>query len=253
MTDDEKDASSVRITYFAFGGRATPIRLACILGQVSFDDEFMDHKTLVERQASGAMRWKGLPEMTVYDKDSNAMVTVGQSNACLRYVGTLGGLYPKDLFESALVDEVNDACEDMTGLISPTMHMKDDAEKKAAREALLVTDGYVLPYWIAKFETRFEENEQRGCTNGFIVGDSLSIADLKFYAVTMFFTSGFLDYIPTDIFTPHKRISAFTAKMAADERISNYLAGFQQRLADFKEQKGDACVKYGGKFCPGFV
>merc|ERR1712241_880044 len=100
----------------------------------------------------------------------------------LRYIGSVGGTYPKGLVERALVDEVLDSSEDLLGLVVPPWLMKiygDDQDKANAAIEALMKDK--LPYWLKKFEDRLEENEKRGNKNGFFVGDSITIADLKFY------------------------------------------------------------------------
>ena len=66
--------------YFAFGGRAAPLRIAAFLGGVAYQDEFITNNK--EQKAEGKRRWSGLPEIVVGDQ------VIGQSNACLRYIGT---------------------------------------------------------------------------------------------------------------------------------------------------------------------
>ena len=118
-------------------------------------------------------------EIVILDKDGKDMLTIGQSNACLRYIGGISGSYPEGNVQRALVDEVLDSSEDLLGLIVPPIFMEDENEKKEAVKALM-KDKYGLPYWFKKFEARLEENEKRGNKNGFFVGDSITIADLKY-------------------------------------------------------------------------
>ena len=56
---------------------------------------------------------------------------ITQSNTINRYVGKLAGLYPKDDWQAALVDEVMDAVEDVATKISNTMALEGEAKKKA--------------------------------------------------------------------------------------------------------------------------
>ena len=75
-----------------------------------------EHKLAVE---SGGRRWKGLPEITVYGKDNKAVVEIGQSNACLRYIGSLCALYPSaNPLQAALIDEVLDSVEGTSSMPS---------------------------------------------------------------------------------------------------------------------------------------
>merc|ERR1711879_742085 len=52
-----------------------------------------------------------------------------------------------------------------------------------------------FPYWFQKFENRFTENEARGSKSGYIVGDKMTVADLKLYYSLGFLTSGRVDHI----------------------------------------------------------
>ena len=76
----KQDSPSFTVRYFAFGGRAAPMRYAAFLGGVAYQDEFIMNAK--EQKAEGKRRWSGLPEMVVGDQ------VIGQSNACLRYIGT---------------------------------------------------------------------------------------------------------------------------------------------------------------------
>ena len=60
---------------------------------------------------------------------------LAQSNTINRYVGKLTGLYPKDDWQAARVDEVMDAIEDINGRIGATFQLEGEAKQKA-REAL---------------------------------------------------------------------------------------------------------------------
>ena len=87
MAEQKSDSPSVRITYYAMPGRAAPIRLACQLGGISYEDNFITSEEQKQQKADGKRRWSGPPEITIFDKNGKELVTIGQSNACLRYVG----------------------------------------------------------------------------------------------------------------------------------------------------------------------
>ena len=38
-----------------------------------------------------------------------------------------------------------------------------------------------LTYWLNKFEQRLRENKERGNEDGYVVGDQLTVADLKLF------------------------------------------------------------------------
>jgi len=245
---EQKEQCSFRITYYAFGGRAAPLRAAASLGGISYEDVFITGAQQKEDKAAGKRRWSGPPEVTVFDKDGKELVTIGQSNACLRYIGKLAGLYPENPVQRALIDECLDSMEDSMNLATPSGSLEAEA-KKAARLKLMEPAGF--PYWFNKFELRMEENEKRGNKNGYLVGDTVTIADLKAYYGLAFLTSGMLDHIDGNkLLEPCKRLQAFMSKMKEDERIKKFEAEFAERQKANKENKVSS-FKVAGKFMPG--
>ena len=120
-------------------------------------------------------------------------VRSAQSNAILRFAGRLSGLYPVDNPVQALkVDEALDLGEDINDLLGPSLH-EQDMEKKLAMRKVLAEE--TLPFWADCFERLLVANGN----TGFIVGDSLSVADLKLYWIIDFLTNGSLDGIPTSL------------------------------------------------------
>ena len=83
------DKPSFRVTYFGFGGRGAPLRVAASLGGLSYEDKFISFDQHKQEKADGKRRWNGLPEITIFDKNGNELTTIGQSNACLRYIGIM--------------------------------------------------------------------------------------------------------------------------------------------------------------------
>ena len=77
------------------------------------------------------MRWSGVPELTVLDKNGRDAMTLGQSNSCIRFVGSLGGVYPENPLLRALCDEVMDSAEDLIGIAAGAAFSGDDAKKEA--------------------------------------------------------------------------------------------------------------------------
>ena len=103
-------------------------------------------------------------------------------------------MYPVDDPVQALkVDEALDLGEDINGLMGPSIHEKDDAKRLAMRKVLAED---TLPFWAECLERLLVSNGN----TGFIVGDSLSVADLKLYWIIDWLTSGMLDGIPTTLF-----------------------------------------------------
>ena len=260
---EQKEQSSFRVTYYASTGRAVPLRQAAALGGISFEDKFITKEQQNQQKANGLRRWSGPPEITILDKDGKDVVTIGQSNACLRYIGNISGTYPKSFVQRALVDEVLDSSEDLLGVAGKVAFNPDeDAKAKAAKE-LVKADGS-LAYWLNKFESRLEENEKRGNKNGFFVGDSITIADLK-YVISQNDQHSCIMY-PNDRFTAvfiyagmitgamelvkgYKRISALLEAVPKNEKIKAFAEVFDKNTAAAKEGKGME-FKYEGKAVP---
>jgi glutathione S-transferase len=99
---------------------------------------------------------------------------------------------PADPFAAAKVDEVIDVCTDITGIVSPTMR-EQDPEKKAAMRATLALEG--LPKWFGYLEALLARNG----SNGFFVGDELTIADIAVWRLMGWLTGGALDGVPKTV------------------------------------------------------
>eukprot|EP01084_Bolivina_argentea_P260601 440141_1 len=233
---NQRDPPHFRIIYFAFGGRAAPLRLAAYLGGICYEDRFESFRDHGLAKKEDIRRWVGIPEVTILDKYGNDVVTVGQSNACLRYIGTLTGLYPTDIVKRLLVDEILDSVEDMNNMMSLSMKEKDSEKKKSMRLGLMQKDK--LPYMCHKFEKRLEENEKRGFKNGYFVGDQLSIADLKFYFQIKTILNGNLDYIDGHaLVEPNPRIVAFAQSIEDLQGFKNFKIEFAKQQKEYKQKK----------------
>ena len=63
------------------------MRYAAAIGGLAFEDEFETKEEHGKKKAEGLRRWSGPPEVTAFDKDGKAITALGQSNACLRFIG----------------------------------------------------------------------------------------------------------------------------------------------------------------------
>ena len=114
---------------------------------------------------------------------------VTQSNSILRYVGKLGGLYPKDDLQALYCDEVMSAVENLNYHVGQTMRLPAN-ELQAAREKLM--DG-----WLTTFVRGINGLLTRG-GGSYFADQRLTVADLKVFVDTRRLGSGMLDYIPKD-------------------------------------------------------
>lgn len=209
---------SLRLRYFPFPGRAGPIRDTLRIGNIDFDDEHVHPEQFGQRRAAGEFPFGGLPVLDI--ETTEGKICSAQSNAILRFAGRLSGLYPvDDLVQSLKVDEALDLGEDINQLMSPSLHEQDTERKLAMRKELAEA---TLPFWAGCFERLLMVNGN----TGFIVGNDLTVADLKLYWIIDWLTSGMLDGIPTSLFDKWSAITAWRKNVAA-ERDKRLAAGAQ--------------------------
>ena len=85
--------------------------------------------------------------------------------------------------------------EDLRGAVGPTIRMPD-AEKKAAREALVA--GF-LPAWARAAEKNISGGP-------FFGGAELNVVDLKLHMAVRWFIGGAVDHIPATIFADYPKL-----------------------------------------------
>jgi glutathione S-transferase len=171
------------LTYFDFdGGRGEAARLVMHLGGIAFEDKRIAGKD-----------WPALRDKTPFQAMPVLEVdgkVITQSNTINRYLGKLAGLYPKDDWQAALVDEVMDAVEDISTRIGNTMALEGEAKKKA-REALAAGP---IPRFLQQIEARLKAGG-----GDWFVEKRLTVADLKCFLWVRWLKSGALDHVPADI------------------------------------------------------
>jgi glutathione S-transferase len=180
------------LTYFDLdGSRGEVARLAMHLAGIAFEDKRIAGKDWPALRNSTP--FQSLPVLEVDGK------VIAQSNTINRYLGKLAGLYPKDDWQAARVDEVMDAVEDIIIMIGSTFALEGEAKKKA-REALAAGS-------IAHFLRQFEARLKAGGGEWF-VENRLTVADLKCYLLVRWLKSGVLDHIPADLVDQHAPLLA---------------------------------------------
>jgi glutathione S-transferase len=183
--------TSLRLRYMEFPGRAQAIRDTLRIGRIDFVDEHLTGDQFHDCRAAGEFPFGGIPVLVI--ETIAGTQCVAQSNAILRFAGRLTGLYPvDDPLQALKVDEALGMGEDINCLLEPSLHEQDTDRKMAMRKVLAEES---LPYWIDCFERLLVAN---GST-GFIVGNDLTIADLKLYWIIDWLTMGLLDGIPKNL------------------------------------------------------
>jgi len=180
-----------RLIYFdAPVSRGEECRLALHLAGVDFEDvriKVADWPALKEQTPYGALPVLELP----------GEAPLAHSNAILVLIGRRHGLHPADDVEAARHEGMMQHVEDLRAKVSPTLRMAD-AEKKAAREALVAD---FLPAW----GRAAERNIARA---PFFGGDRIHVVDLKLYMAVRWFNGGKVDHIPATIFDGYPKLAA---------------------------------------------
>jgi glutathione S-transferase len=175
------------LTYFDIdGSRGEVARLALHLAGIAFEDKRIPRNDWARHRDS--MPFQSVPVLEVDGE------LIAQSNTINRYVGKLAGLYPKDDWQAARVDEVMDAIEDITIMIGSTFTLEGEAKRKA-REGLAAGS-------ISRFLEQLESRLKAGGGEWF-VENRLTVADLKCYLWVRWLKSGVLDHVPADIVDEH--------------------------------------------------
>lgn len=184
--------AKVKLTYFDFArSRGEEVRLALNIAGVAFDDNRVDFETFGKIKPD-------LPNGSLPILEIEGKGIFGQSNAILRLIGRQHGLHPQDPFEAARHDALMDAAEDLRTRISPTNRIKDDAERKAAKQAL--ASDYI-PQWARSVERLIGDGP-------FVGGDQPSVVDIKLYMVHIWISAGGIEDIAADLFDPYPKFAA---------------------------------------------
>jgi len=94
------------------------------------------------------------------------------------------------------------------------------------------------------FEDRLNENEKRGNKNGYFVGDSVSIADLKGFFSLKSLSAGIYDGIPTDVLKKYTKISNLVDKMSKDKKYVSFDELFKKNVELYKKDSKNNQAKY---------
>jgi len=198
----------ISLTYFDGAGRAEPIRLAFLLGNVDFEDTRVDAEGWAKMKAAPsfatALPLGQLPVLTV---DGAAYA---QSAAQLRFAGKLAQLYPADAVEQLKVDEV---LETVLEVLNKAPQSVDDGKKKALREQYAATHMRRL---LALVDRRIAAHE-----SGWSAG-AFSIADLAVFTTCNLISSGQFDHVGPDYCEQFAGVAGLCSRVAAIPKVWAY-------------------------------
>ncbi|OAJ38351.1 hypothetical protein BDEG_22295 [Batrachochytrium dendrobatidis JEL423] len=178
---------SLKLVYFDARSKGEVIRLCMHVGSIPFEDYRVVRST----------EWPSLKPQTPFGQlpllTIDNSTTIAQSNAILRYVGTLAGLYPStDLLNAALVDQIVLQITDIRNLHNATKKDPDPVRVVATRETLATT---CYPAMFGYLDKTIAQHS----AGIWAVGHTLTIADLMIYANVSFIKDGQWAGIPADL------------------------------------------------------
>ncbi|GKZ01362.1 hypothetical protein MPSEU_001087200 [Mayamaea pseudoterrestris] len=203
---------SIKLTYFDFGGRAEPIRLALALSKIPFEDHRISRADWLALKPNTP--YGQVPLLTVDGDEPKA-----QSMAILRYVGATFSetLYPRErLYE---IEEALGVLDDFWTSWSPCYFMamspqiygypegfgKTEEGQECIKQMRINWLETKLPELAKNIEHLIEKN------GGLWIGskEEPTIADCVAYFQLDSFTLGHMDHIPTDCLDKYTSLKAY--------------------------------------------
>lgn len=215
--------------YFSLAGRAEVARL--LLHTATKKVEWVDkrHEFADWQAVKPSTTFRQLPALQLEDGSFLA-----QSSAIDRYLAVKTGAEPKDELAWARSDEVYAFLEDLWMTLAPTMRIKDEVEKLAARKA--ACEGPLRE----KLDLLDAHLAKLGNDAWFSGLDRPSYADFAIFNWMSVLKCGWLDGIPETIWAGHTNIVAFHARVAALDGVKSWYALPENQ--DENRQKGAAPV-----------
>mmetsp|Transcript_17711 Transcript_17711/g.24993 ORF Transcript_17711/g.24993 Transcript_17711/m.24993 type:complete len:233 (-) Transcript_17711:106-804(-) len=209
------------LTYFPIGGRAEAIRLAAAAGGVCFSNKVVSFPEFVAMKDS--LPLGQLPVLEIESSEGEKSILT-ESDGILRYFGKISGLYPTDNVKAMEVDAILGVLEDLSkpmvttvggavrNLLSETEWTTE--EKLAIRKRCIETN---FPRFLG-----FIENKIKASDGPWVVGDAMTVADLKIFASMSWYQSGVLDGVPTDVLSAYPSILKLMDAVMQNEGIKNW-------------------------------
>lgn len=214
-------AEKPKLTYFQVRGRAELTRLTFAAGGVDFEDERVSLAEMRRRKAEGELTFGQMPTLTVGGR------MYAQSYSIAKYAAKLGGLLSADPLVALAVEQVVDTTEDVRSKFVPIRYMPLTPEQRLDKYKDFF--GVTLPALLANFEKLFDG----AGSSGFLVGDSLSLADIAVFNMCLYLTAPSCEVqaasaehakMGTDCLTAFPRLQAHTSMVAALPKIADWLA-----------------------------
>ncbi|GAA5915557.1 hypothetical protein JCM8208_002429 [Rhodotorula glutinis] len=161
--------SSVTLQYFAIQGRGEPIRLLLTDARISFSESNDTASFFANKHDLAQYRFQQLPRLSVTRTDTGDEVHLAQQGAILRFLAKVARYGEgATVWQEALVDQLQDACEDLNGAYTRCIYGLDAPALLA--EFVKTT----APKALNQFEYLFKTN---GSEAGYLVYEQPSFAE----------------------------------------------------------------------------
>ena len=197
--------------------RAEVTRISLFINNIDFTDYRISDSEYKEFKKNGRLPngmlapFKQLPVLEIDGK------IIAQTSAIARYCGKISGMYPtNNNYESAQIDQIIDAAQDINFAVTLSGKDKDPIKKKLAREKLSQIH---LPKWFQFLEDLLIENKN----SKWFVGSSMTIADLAIWRLIGWLKSGLLEGVPTSIVDPYKNLVMMRDEIYKHPKIKEWM------------------------------
>ncbi len=139
-----------------------------------------------------------------------------QAGAICRYIARKYEMMGKSLEESAMVDMLFEAYKDYIGIGFLSIEFKKTEEEKKQTKELVISKS--KDRYVPMFEKIYKKS-----TSGFLVGDSLTLADIAWLEVFLWLVE-----LAPEFSSTFPSMAAFMSKISSVPRISAFLKGPQR-------------------------
>ncbi|XP_067675777.1 glutathione S-transferase 3-like [Haliotis asinina] len=203
--------ATVRLTYFDGRGLAEGVRFLLSACGIEFTETLLQERQEYEQLLEdGKLMFRQVPMLEI---DGMELV---QTGAIMRYVARKGGLYGESNEEKSKIDMFYEGTRDFYSYFHK-IGFRDP------KEVLATAKAKGLPRYLPIFDQALKKNG-----TGFLVGDSLSLADIGLIEVLLSVT----EYFGEETLSDYPSLKAFKSMMVSQERIAAFLNGPQKKAGN---------------------
>jgi len=206
-------APTYKLYYFNGRGRGETTRMMLKHADIAFDDTRLEFKDWPAVKPS--MPFQRLPVLEISGVGEKPF-KLAETGAIERYIARITNLYGSNTFESAQVDMILEALTEIINkYIEIIFGIKDEKEQATKLATFFSADLQKWNDMLTTFLWKEKEKEH----NKFFVGQSVTVADIKFYNV---YAS--LLVKNADCLKDHKALSDLVNRVAALPKIAAWIA-----------------------------